>query len=109
MATPRTIQAHRKRSGTCPFRDWYWSISSKEARSAVDRLAAGNLGDSKTVGAGVYELRIHIGPGYRVYFAYDGVAIVVLLVGGVKSTQPRDIATAKEYLEDYEQQKRGSK
>jgi putative addiction module killer protein len=62
----------------------------------IDRLAAGNLGDVKSVGEGVSELRINYGPGYRLYFTKRGKAIVLLLCGGDKGTQARDIKRAIE-------------
>lgn len=68
--------------------------------SRLDRVEDGNLGDHAHVGEGVWELRIHHGPGYRVYYGEDGDLIVVLM-GGTKATQPNDIATAKEYWADY--------
>jgi len=61
----------------------------------IDRLALGNPGDVEPVGDGVSELRIHYGPGYRVYFIRRGEAVIVLLCGGDKSTQAKDIKTAK--------------
>jgi len=61
----------------------------------IERLAAGNAGDVKAVGKGVSELRIDYGPGYRVYFTRRGRATIILLVGGVKSTQAADIETAQ--------------
>jgi putative addiction module killer protein len=64
------------------------------------RVEQSNFGDCDSVGGGVYELRIHYGAGYRVYFGLDG-NLVVLLNGGSKSTQDRDIRTAKGYWEDY--------
>jgi putative addiction module killer protein len=69
------------------------------ARGAIfarlDRLASGHAGDVLPVGQGISELRIHYGPGYRVYFQKRGIAVVVLLCGGNKSTQAKDIETAK--------------
>lgn len=61
----------------------------------IDRLALGNPGDAAPVGDGVSEMRIHVGPGYRVYFVRRGEEIVILLCGGDKSSQPRDIRRAK--------------
>lgn len=63
--------------------------------SRLDRLALGHTGDTEPVGEGVSELRIHFGPGYRVYFQKRGSAIIILLCGGDKSTQAKDIKTAK--------------
>ena len=60
----------------------------------IERLAAGNPGDVKSVGEGVSELRIDYGPGYRVYYKKQGQKVVILLAGGDKSTQPKDIKTA---------------
>lgn len=68
----------------------------------LDRLEQGNFGDSKSVGEGVRELRIDVGPGYRVHLAEDGPRIVLLLIGGDKTTQARDIQTAKRYWKDYQ-------
>ncbi len=85
---------------TAIFAKWFASLRDRQARARIavriDRLALGNLGDVKPVGAGVSEIRIDSGPGYRVYFTRRGAEIVILLAGGDKSTQGRDIARAKE-------------
>ena len=67
----------------------------------IDRLRLGNFGDCKSVGGGVYELRIHFGPGFRVYFGLEGKELVILLCGGDKSTQKKDIAAAIEYWKEF--------
>ena len=67
----------------------------------MDRIQLGNLGDTESVGEGVYELRLHFGAGYRVYFASVGNSIIVLLGGGDKSTQKNDITKAKEIWRRY--------
>jgi putative addiction module killer protein len=67
----------------------------------IDRLEYGIFGDCKPVGEGVLELRIKSGPGYRVYFAEDGAKIILLLIGGDKSTQTKDIKTAKGFWREY--------
>ena len=81
------------------FARWLDDLRDLRARARVqvriERLAAGNAGDVNAVGKGVSELRIDYGPGYRVYFAKRGRAVVVLLAGGVKSTQAADVRTAK--------------
>jgi putative addiction module killer protein len=81
------------------FRRWRTKLRDRRARaliaSRLDRLAFGNAGDVRAVGEGVSELRIDYGPGYRVYFQQRGNTIAVLLCGGDKRTQDRDIKTAK--------------
>ena len=78
---------------------WYQRLRDREAQSRilirVRRLSLGNFGDVVPVGGGVSELRIHYGPGYRVYFVRRGERIVILLGGGDKSTQDKDILAAK--------------
>ena len=81
------------------FVDWLTALSDRRAAARIqarlDRLALGNPGDVKPVGEGVSEMRIDYGPGYRVYFTRRGVLLVLLLCGGDKSTQAKDIAQAK--------------
>lgn len=81
------------------FRKWRTGVKDERARvliaSRLDRLAYGLAGDVQAVGQGISELRIHYGPGYRIYFQQSAGAIIVLLCGGDKSTQARDIKTAK--------------
>ena len=81
------------------FADWLADLCDTAARARIIkrlvRLSDGQFGDVKPVGDGVHELRMFFGPGYRVYFVQRGVALVVLLAGGDKSTQDRDIATAR--------------
>lgn len=74
--------------------------------SQVDRMELGIFGDSEPVGAGVSELRIHYGPGYRVYYAKEGKNIYLLLCGGDKSSQRKDIKLAKKYWDNYQNEKR---
>jgi putative addiction module killer protein len=80
------------------FANWLDKLRDIQARARVlvriKRLAEGNTGDAKSVGEGVFELRIHYGPGYRVYYTKIGHEIVLLLAGGDKSTQSDDIRTA---------------
>jgi putative addiction module killer protein len=85
---------------TAIFAKWFASLRDRQARARIavriDRLALGNPGDVKPADAGVSEIRIDSGPGYSVYFTRRGAEIVILLAGGDKSTQGRDIARAKE-------------
>ena len=81
------------------FLKWRTRFKDERARAVIasrlDRLAFGNAGDMKPVGNGVSELRIDFGPGYRIYFARRGKTVIILLCGGDKSTQAKDIETAK--------------
>jgi putative addiction module killer protein len=87
------------------FRLWESRLRDRRARTLIAarvmRLAEGLAGDITPVGAGVSELRIHYGPGYRVYVQQRGNTLVVLLCGGDKSTQSRDIATAKKLAQEW--------
>ena len=80
-------------------------LKDRRARARIlvrlNRVRLGNFGDSKSVGDGVFELRMSFGPGYRLYFGREGEAMVLLLCGGDKSTQSKDIARAKDYWADY--------
>jgi putative addiction module killer protein len=82
------------------FSSWLKRLRDAKGKARIlDRLASagnGNFGDCEPVGEGVSEMRVHVGPGYRVYFTRRGTTIYVLLVGGDKSTQSRDIVRAKE-------------
>ena len=90
---------------TSVFVRWLKSLKDLQARAAIvlrlKQVQAGHLGDAKGVGAGVSELRWHLGPGYRVYFCRRGQHIIVLLAGGDKSTQVRDIARAKQLAKEH--------
>jgi putative addiction module killer protein len=93
--------------GEQPFVEWLQGLNERQARTRIEarlaRVAVGNLGDVEPVGAGVLELRIHWGPGYRVYFSRLGNVIVLLLCGGDKRTQQKDIKRAKAYFEDFKE------
>ena len=82
------------------FATWFENLGDKRARARIqariDRMETGNFGDVQPVGKGVNELRVHYGPGYRVYFVRRGTVVVVLLCGGDKKTQQADIFKAKE-------------
>lgn len=84
---------------TRSFDEWLRRLKDRQGRlrilARIDRLANGNPGDAKTVGHGVWELRLTYGPGYRIYYTQDGDRIVLLLWGGDKSTQSQDIEKAQ--------------
>jgi len=87
------------------FDSWLSSLRDRRAVARIaarlDRLATGNAGDAEPVGNGVSELRINYGPGYRVYYIQRGQVLIVLLCGGDKSTQSRDISKAKALAEQW--------
>jgi len=97
-------------SGRKPLAEWLEGLRDREARARIsarlDRLSAGLLGDWKSVGGGVCELRIDHGPGYRVYYGQDGNTLILLLRGGTKRTQTKDIEKAHEYWQDYKARSR---
>jgi putative addiction module killer protein len=104
-ARARELRVYESPSGKVPFDDWIEGLRDAKGRAQIqvrlDRLEQGNFGDSKPVGQGVLELRIDVGPGYRVYFGEDGPVIILLLIGGDKSTQAKDIKTAKRHWLQY--------
>ncbi|MVZ98598.1 type II toxin-antitoxin system RelE/ParE family toxin [Sphingorhabdus sp. IMCC26285] len=91
---------------TIEFRYWLDGLRDRKARLRIDdrirRLAAGNPGDAKSVGDGVQELRFKFGPGYRVYYVWVGTVLVLLLTGGDKDSQVRDIVRAKQLAKEVE-------
>ena len=101
----RDIEYYETEEGKVPFREWFDSLRDRTARNKIDarirRVESGNLGYCGPVGEGVMELKIDFGPGYRVYFGQDGSRLVILLSGGDKDSQPRDIETAHQYWADY--------
>ena len=96
---------YQTEDGKEPYLNWFESFKDKVTQARIDtrldRVIDGNYGDHKAVGSGIFELRYHFGAGYRVYFAEDGDTLILLLTGGDKSSQSKDIDLAKEYLQDY--------
>ena len=93
-----------------PFAEWFAAtevIARAKLTRAIVRLEQGNFSNVKSVGEGVFEYRVDFGPGYRVYFGQDGPRLVILLTGGTKKRQQRDIAAAHAYWQDYKEHKRG--
>jgi putative addiction module killer protein len=94
--------------GRSPFEKWRLSLDENtEARisTAILRLSEGNISAVKSVGAGVYELRMHFGPGYRVYFGKEGEKLVILLGGGTKLRQQKDIEVAHRLWSQHKREK----
>lgn len=101
----REVRYYKSQDGDVPYLSWLDDLKNTQHISRIirkiDRVELGNLGDHKSVGQGVQELRLHFGPGFRIYFAEDGDAVVVLLCGGDKSSQSKDIQRAQVYWQDY--------
>lgn len=102
------VREYNDREGRSPFAAWFDELNSQAAAkvaTALTRLAAGNFSNVKGVGSGIFEVRIDFGPGYRVYFGKDGERVVILLGGGAKKRQQRDIENALSNWEDYKRRK----
>jgi putative addiction module killer protein len=103
------IREYQDPKGSSPFRKWFDGLNGEAAQrvtTALYRLGLGNLSKVKSVGSGVHEYKIDFGPGYRVYFGLDGEQLVILLAGGSKQQQQRDIRLAIERWTDYKQRKK---
>ena len=98
MVIEREIHKLQLENGSVPFDDWQRSLLDKKMRAAVDvrlaRVRLGNFGNKRSLGRGVFELKIDLGPGLRVYYGEHAGEMVLLLGGGDKSTQQRDISMA---------------
>lgn len=105
---PREIQIYRLPNGRRPFAEWLESIRDTNTQDRIqarlNRLRFGNFGDFKSVGGGVFELRLDFAVGYRIYFGQVSCTIVLLLCGGDKSSQPQDIERAKSYWLEYKEE-----
>lgn len=94
-----------REGSSVPFAEWLTSMKDSRAvatiRARLNRIRLGNFGDCKSVGGGVEELRIDFGPGYRIYYGREGPLVVVLLCGGDKRTQSKDILRAQGHWKEY--------
>ncbi len=102
------LREYLDETGRTPFGRWFDDLDGTAAAkvtTALARIEQGNFSRVKGVGAGVFESTIDFGPGYRIYFGKDGDTLVILLAGGTKKRQPRDIAVAKERWANYKQRK----
>ena len=101
----RELKKLELENGLVPFDEWFDSLRDRKMQAALDarltRVRAGNFGDCKSVGGGVFELRIALGPGLRVYYGLHGQQVVILLGGGDKSTQARDIRRAQQLWQQF--------
>jgi len=103
------VRQYVDRFGRTPFLRWLDALNLEaQARVSValERLEHGNLSSVKSIGSGVQELRIDFGPGYRIYFGWDGERLVILLAGGSKKRQQDDIERAKSLWAEFKQRKR---
>jgi putative addiction module killer protein len=104
---PRDLQFYRTPNGREPFNEWYRSIRDPNTKYRIqirlERLKDGNRGDCRSVGEGVFELRLHYGSGYRIYFGEVHHMVILVLCGGDKSSQQRDIERAKTYWSEYKE------
>jgi putative addiction module killer protein len=102
---PREVRLYADAKGRSPFEVWLNGLRDLNARAIIReriaRLMLGNFGDAKAIGDGVFELRVTFGPGYRIYFAEDGKRIIVLLGGGSKRAQAKDIGRARICWNEY--------
>jgi len=104
MFTRIELRRYKTPGGQVPFSEWLSdqdNATGARVRAQVDRIRTGNFGHSRFVGRGVSELKINLGPGYRIYYLRDGKAIVVLLCAGDKGSQRADIQRAHELAADY--------
>jgi putative addiction module killer protein len=95
--------------GRCPFEEWFDELDPDAAArvsTAIARMAAGNPGDSKSLGKGLWERRLDFDGGYRLYFVRDGRTLVVLLIGGTKRRQKADISEAYKLLSEYQSRRK---
>ena len=99
------VRRYQAPDGPIPVDDWLDGLRDRAARQRIvarlDRLSENLRGDWKSVGGGVYELRVDYGPGYRVYYAQDGATLILLLCGGAKRTQDKDIEKAHAFWKDH--------
>ena len=102
------IREYIDERGSSPFGRWFDGLDAGAAtrvRTILARMESGNLSNVRGVGSGVLERRIHIGPGYRVYFGRDGDTLIVLLGGGTKERQQREIEDARDLWQEYKRRK----
>ena len=103
------VREYTDEEGLSPYARWFGRLDARAAAKVTTtliRMAHGNLSSTKGAGGGIFESRIDFGPGYRIYFGRDGDALIILLGGGTKKRQQRDIETARGLWRQYNQRKR---
>jgi len=104
---------YETRDGKCPFQQWINRISDTQTQARIFRyvrsLSLGNFSNCRSLGEGVHELKINVGPGYRVYFANAEKTIIILLCGGTKKHQDKEIQAAQKYWADYKKREQSLK
>jgi putative addiction module killer protein len=112
VMTRYEVEVYETDAGEAPFQDWLDGIKSPESKTQIvariRRAALGNFGDWKALAGatGIHEMRIHSGPGFRIFYSVVGQTIILLLAGSTKKDQNRTITKARSYLEDYKRRVR---
>ncbi|MEW6057750.1 MAG: type II toxin-antitoxin system RelE/ParE family toxin [Bdellovibrionota bacterium] len=105
VVVPKQVLQYVTEDDSCPFEDWFIGLQDLMGKAIVaariEKMRQGLDTNEKNLGAGVLESKVDHGPGYRIYFRRDGRDVVILLIGGTKHRQSRDIKNAKKYWEDY--------
>lgn len=108
--TNKELKEYIDENGRSPFREWILSLKDIHLRTRVrirvNRLRLGNFGDCRFLGNGVYELKMDVGPGYRLYFGQERGVVIILLCGGDKKSQQKDIEKAKRLWQDYDRRRK---
>lgn len=106
----KEIELYVTREGKVPYEEWFEFLKDVQAQSIIlkrlARVRMGNLGEWRSLGEGVGELKIDFGPGYRIYFGQESQKLVILLCGGDKGTQTKDINNAFKFWKDYQQRRK---
>lgn len=109
----RSLKVYHTPDGRAPFEDWYESLRDEKGKSIITarlgRVRVGNMGDCKSMGQGILELRVDFGPGYRIYLGQDGQTLILLLCGGDKKSQRKDIQNAFAHWADYRRSRNETK
>lgn len=112
LGGPKDLRPYHQVSGRVPFMDWLHGLRDSRTRAILrnrlERFAEGNPGHWRSVGQGVFELKIDCGPGYRIYFGWEGPHVIILLNGGDKKSQTQDIHEAQNFWQDYKERKYGT-